>query len=283
MPLTAKILNDLIKTYQQFESTLSSEKPHFLKFKQDFNGEKCPVHTDLIPLLYGLKKIASSLADFLNAYIIFLQDQDAIELIRDTPLSDRNISSIKVAQIHPIYDVIYTLNLKLESMKTPTTFVWEQTYDLFIMWFAYFGAGMSADSGLICMLGILTNLFSEKKDSKLWGNDYLNFYRDYILKKEALIDGLYHISERANLVATVTEEELKLENNVITYWCRQVDSIPKDGNAYYSLDYMLKRCPNPAHPEIIARLEQITKEERLAKHLRKQASNLLKGIVPTDF
>lgn len=271
-----ELVEDLSQAYKGLDSTLADEATNFSAFEQKFDGKTCPEQAELAPLLNGVQAIAIALAKFLEALIDFLANEHAIAIVRETPLGRREIGRIGARQILPFYWTVNNLNNNLHEQETAVSYIWQQTWEL-CAGFAYHGSSMTASSSLISWMEGLTRIFGEPSHSEAWNEETLEFICGYLERKRRLIQGLYYIADRAALLVTATESELKSEAVGISWWCQLVDSTPKDKGAYYKLQGLIGECPNPAHPDVAARLEQIAAEEGVDERIREEARLKLKG------
>lgn len=271
MQLAEQSIKNLTQTSAKLRRTLENSAGYFSTFAQEFDGTRCPEQSELVPFLKSVQGIALALAEFLEALRAFLTDRNAVAALRRIPSEERGLGG-EAHQLLDFYGACGSLANKLREQDTTTTYVWQQTYELCV-WFAYLGSSMTATSSLISSIPFVTQLFREESSSKWWGDDEYLKLAVRILKEE-LIQGLYHISRRADLLVNTPESELK--SHEFSWWCQRVDSTPKDRGAYYKLRSLIAECPDPAHPDAVARLKQIATGDKVDEDIREEALLKLK-------
>ena len=265
-----QLINRLSKTYNDFKLVLTEGETTFSQFGHEFTGEKCPEQAELAPILQSFQKIVLAFSEFLKVLGEVLRDEDLIVSIQRMSPEDRPIGGIVPTDLLPFYWLLNDISHKLSHNKIQPSHLWELVYGLAVE-YAYYGSSMTASSSLISQMGMLTGVFVEE-DSQI-REIFLEFAPKFF--KPEYIKGLSYMSERAALLATASEEELRQAE--ISWWCNEVDATSKDEAMYYTLRGFIEGCPDPFHPEVVKRLKELAVCQGVQETIRKQARLKLKA------
>jgi hypothetical protein len=262
---TKQLIERLVQGYDRLQLALEKEEIVFQNFKWDYDTGKCPPQAELAPILKSFEKIALVFSDWLEILYRVVNNKNALVALRKMRPEARGIGLVDPGQLLSFYGAA----AQAEGPADVRSYFGEQVSQLGIA-YAYYGSSMTASSSLISKMSFLTKVFTKPGDDVEW-DEYIEF-APRLLKKE-YIQGLRLLSKRAAFLAVATEKEIR--SSEVSWWCDQVDMTPKDEAALYRLGYMIDHCPQPTHPDVIERLQELAVHQGVQESIREQAQAVL--------
>ena len=267
MELTNQLIGNLAQAYEKLAGTFAEETTSYSEFEQRFSGgERCPGQAELAPLLHGFQRMATTLAQFLEALGSLLSDEDAITAIRETPPEKRGGRKLTADQLLSFTWTIGDVDSKLEEKEVPTSETWKRTRNLIVP-FSHFGSSPGSGFSLILQLPFLTSIFEETAPSR-W-EVYIDIAPRMLSSIRVQIQELYQLAEWAGLMATTPEDELI--SAIISWWCKRFDATLENGGTLSQLKACLNWSPDPANENVARRLNYLAENTMVDESIRKQA------------
>jgi hypothetical protein len=199
-----ELVGQLSQAYRQLDVTLTREEVAFSAFARQLGGTRCPPQEELAPFLHGVQAVARTLAEFLQVLTDFLNDPEAIALVRDIPPEQREVGSIPAYRFLPFYDTIVAVYHEFRRQSLPMVYPCDHVWQLCVE-FAYFAFRVTATQSLIAWLDALTGMFCVDADSSFWDDQMIGAMRKYLNRHAELIQGLHSVAERAVLLQRAAE------------------------------------------------------------------------------
>ena len=262
-----QLIGNLAQAYEKLVGTFAEETTSYSEFERRFSGgERCPEQAELAPLLLGFQRMATALAQFLEALGSLLSDEDAITVIRETPPEKRGGRKLTADQLLSFTWTIGDIDSKLKEKEVPTSEAWKRTRALIVP-FSHFGSSPGSGASLITQLPFLTEIFEEMAPSR-W-EAYLDIAPLMLSSIRVQIQELYQLAEWADLMATTPEDELM--SAIISWWCKRFDATLENGGTLSQLKACLNWSPDPADENVARRLNRLAENGMVDESIRKQA------------
>lgn len=258
------IVNQFHQALDELLTVAKREAELLHQHRSTLSIDYCPSHSEIIPILRSCSLIAQSFGAFLTTLRQVLEDTSLMQVaIRDTTKKLPDVTLLVSYLLSP-YQVVNNLNSNRVKATLYASVLWQETSEL-VSWYAYLGASGTASTSLVSKLNWFLDPHSQLKYFT-W-DEYCSIFPPMLTT--ANIRGLFHIARRAEFLSRASDEQIKQAS--LEWWSQQVDSVSFGSSEEYTWLYLIKACPDLAHPNAQKLLQEIATHSELSDEVKKQA------------